>query len=233
MSKRSAAALCFGGGVLFTARCGAHATPPDEPSVSLASLLPTVADLPEGAESYALEGQEQIVLSIKLDAPSTGLGTELARTFDPPACSEQQLYADAARIGLIEDGAAIATQIDGERSYIVLVSETGLDASRVADAHTGQCSTYTVMSTDNVDAYGRTIRTERLDLPSALASEDAVILSRVSDPDNPEWADDDTLLGYASVDDYNVMVLGYQGKESEAEFGELFANAVDKVRRLS
>lgn len=172
-------------------------------------------------------------LSIKLDAETSGLGLEGNSSFDPRECQEQKRYADGSRLALIEDGSAVATVVDLDRSYIVLVSETALDVSRVADAHTGHCSTYGVEYIDNVGTYQRTVRTERLDLPAPLGSDDAVILSEVSEPDNPDWADKEIMLGFTALDGYTVMVLGYQGTESEAEFGEVFTSAVDKVRLLT
>ncbi|MCQ4118487.1 hypothetical protein [Rhodococcus tibetensis] len=219
-------------GLLGAAGCGAQEAPADE-RVSRASLLPETADLPEGAQIDSLDDEEQMVLSIKLDAPSSGLGLEDTRTFDPPECDEQNRYADNARISLIQDGSADVAIFDGERGYVMLVSETDMDVSRVADAHTGSCSTYTLASTSKVHTYRGTVRTERLDLPQALGSEDAVILSEVTDPDNPDWINDEVLLGYAALNGYTVMVLGYQGTEYEAEFDGVFTGVVEKVRHLT
>ncbi|UYF97219.1 hypothetical protein OCS65_28570 (plasmid) [Rhodococcus aetherivorans] len=111
---------------------------------------------------------------------------------------------------------------DDECSYLALVSDVPLDVARVADAHTGSCSMYRMNS--------RTITTSRLDLPPAIAAEDAAILYEVSDPDNPDWADDEVFYGYASVDGYTVAVVSMNGVEFEGEFTEFFTNAVLKVR---
>ncbi|BDB60836.1 hypothetical protein RDE2_26300 [Rhodococcus sp. RDE2] len=107
-------------------------------------------------------------------------------------------------------------------SWQATVSDVPLDIAQVADAHTGSCSTYRMNS--------RTITTSPLDLPPAIATEDAVILYEVSDPDNPEWSNDEVFYGYASVDGYTVAVLGMNGKEFEQEFTEFFTKAVLKVR---
>ncbi|MBA8962932.1 MULTISPECIES: hypothetical protein [Rhodococcus] len=232
MPRKWAAALGVIG-ILGAAGCGAQEAPADEPGVSRASLLPDTVDLPAGAQIDSLDDEEQMVLSIKLDAPSTGLGLENTRVFDPPECDEQNRYADEARVRLIRDGSANVAIFDGERSYVVLVSETDMDVPRVADAHTGPCSAYTLTSTSNDHTYRGTVRTERLDLPPSLMSKDAVILSEVTDPDNPARVNDEVLLGYAALNGYTVMVLGYQGKEFEAEFGEVFTRVFEKVRRLT
>lgn len=76
----------------------------------------------------------------------------------------------------------------------------------------------------------RTITTSRLDLPAAIETENAVILYEVSDPDNPDWANNEVFYGYATVDEYTVAVLGMDGKEFEREFTEFFTKAVLKVR---
>jgi len=112
--------------------------------------------------------------------------------------------------------------LEGERSYLALVSDVPLDIARVADAHTGSCSTYRMNS--------RTITTSRLDLPPAIATENATVLYEVSDPDNPDWADDEVFYGYASVDGYTIAAVSMNGVEFEGEFTEFFTNAVPKVR---
>lgn len=78
---------------------------------------------------------------------------------------------------------------------------------------------------------GKTMRRHVPDrLPPAIATEDAVVLYEVSDPDNPDWANGEVLYGYASVDGYTVAVLGMNGEEFERQFTEFFTNAVLKVR---
>ncbi|WP_241566217.1 hypothetical protein [Prescottella agglutinans] len=230
MSRNWAAALAAAG-LLGAAACGTTTVTDTiaDPAVARASLLPDASELPPGAVVERLDREDQMVLSLKLDAPSTGDGLDTTATFEPPECDGQNSYADEARIRLIENGSAAGVLLGEERGYIVLVSETGMNITRVADAHTGSCSTYTV-TYDDPGASARTVRTERLDLPQALASEDAVILSEVTDPDNPKWTDDEILLGYAAVRGYTVMVLAYHGKEFRAEFDDLFTRAIEKVR---
>ncbi|GAB2632397.1 hypothetical protein ABI214_15755 [Prescottella soli] len=230
MSRNWVAALGVAG-LLGAAACTTTpvAAPTADPAVVRAGLLPDASELPPGSVVEPLDGEEQMVLNLKLDAPSTGIGLDPGATFDPPECDEQNSYSDEARIRLIENGSAVGALLGGERAYIMLVSETGMNISRVADAHTGSCSTYTV-TYDDPAASARTVRTERLDLPPTLASEDAVILSEVTDPDNPRWADDEILLGYAAVRGYTVMVLAYHGKEFRAEFDDVFTRVVEKVR---
>lgn len=194
-----------------------------------ADLLPGAADLPPGTVVEPIRGAEEMVLNLKLDAPSTGSGLETTATFDPAECAEQNRYSDEARIRLAENGSAAGALLGGERAYIMLVSETGVNIHRVANAHTGSCSAYTV-TYDDPAAPGRTVRTELLELPPALAAEDAVVLSEVSHPDNPRWTDHEILLGYASLGGYTVMVLGYQGVASRTEFEDVFTRAVGKVR---
>lgn len=217
-------------GLLGVAACAADTvpTPTADPAVVRAGLLPAASELPPGTVVEPLVGEEQMVLNLKLDAPSTGIGSATKATFDPPECDDHNSYADEARIRLIENGSAAAVLMGGERAYITLVSETGMNISRVADAHTGSCSTYTV-SYDDPAASARTVRTERLDLPPALVAKDAVILSEVTDPDNPKWTDDEILLGYAAIRGYTVMVLAYHGKEFRDEFDDLFTRVVGKV----
>ncbi|BCN56142.1 hypothetical protein RE9425_45320 [Prescottella equi] len=156
-------------------------------------------------------------------------GSEATTTFDPPACEAENAYSDGARIGLVDNGSAAGALLGDDRAYIMLVSEADLDVQRMADAHTGSCATYTV-AYDDPAAFGRTVRTERLDLPPELASEDAVIVSEVTHSDNPNWADDEVLLGYAAVGDYTVLVLAYHGKEFRTEFDDVFTRTVEKVR---
>lgn len=219
--------------LLGIAGCGTtDATPPASGADLRASLLPDASELPAGAVTQPLPGEEEMVLNLELDAPSTGTGLETTPTFDPPGCEAENIYSDGARIGLIENGSATGALLGDERAYIMLVSETDMDVQRIANAHTGACSTYMV-TYDDPRASARTVRTERLDLPPALAAEDAVVLSEVTDPDNPNWTDDEILLGYAAVDGYTVMVLGYQGKDSRAEFDDVFTRVVEKVRRRS
>ncbi|MFD6860056.1 hypothetical protein ACFWCF_22325 [Rhodococcus sp. NPDC060090] len=142
-------------------------------------------------------------------------------------------WSGNARVGLIKDSSANVALLNGERGYVVLVSETDMDVPRVADAHTGSCSAYTLTSTSNDHTHRGTVQTERLDLPPELGSDDAVILSEVTDPDNPDWSNDEVLLGYAALNGYTVMVLGYQGREFEAEFVEVMTGVLEKVRRLT
>ncbi|WP_260844795.1 hypothetical protein [Prescottella equi] len=156
-------------------------------------------------------------------------GSEATTTFDLPACEAENAYSDGARIGLVDNGSAAGALLGDDRAYIMLVSEADLDVQRMADAHTGSCATYTV-AYDDPASFGRTVRTERLDLPPELASEDAVIVSEVTHSDNPNWADDEVLLGYAAVGDYTVLVLAYHGKEFRTEFDDVFTRTVEKVR---
>ncbi len=121
---------------------------------------------------------------------------------------------------MVDNGSAAGALLGDDRAYIMLVSEADLDVQRMADAHTGSCATYTV-AYDDPASFGRTVRTERLDLPPELASEDAVIVSEVTHSDNPNWADDEVLLGYAAVGDYTVLVLAYHGKEFRTEFDDV------------
>lgn len=228
MSRNWAAVLGIVG-LLGAAACGTtDAVPTADPAAVRAGLLPDASELPPGTVVERLDREDQMVLSLKLDAPSTGDGLDTTATFDPPECDGQNSYSDEARIRLIENGSAAGALLDGERSYIMLVSETGMNISRVTDAHTGSCSTYNV-TYDDPAASARTVRTERLDLPSALAAEDAVILSEVTDPDNPKWTDDEIMMGYAVVRGYTVMVLAYHGKEFRAEFDDVFTRVVEKV----
>lgn len=139
-------------------------------------------------------------------------------------CGEQSSYADEARLSLsdVDSTSMMGAYLDDERSYLALVSDVPLDIARVADAHTGSCSTYRMNS--------RTITTSRLDLPPAIATENATVLYEVSDPDNPDWADDEVFYGYASVDGYTIAAVSMNGVEFEGEFTEFFTNAVPKVR---
>ncbi|MDH6280211.1 hypothetical protein [Prescottella agglutinans] len=230
MSRNWVAALGVAG-LLGAAACSTTtvAVPATDPAVVRASLLPDESELPPGTVVEPLDGEEQMVLNLKLDAPSTGIGPALVATFAPPECDEQNSYSDEARIRLAENGSAAGALLAGERAYIMLVSETGMNISRVANAHTGSCSTYTV-TYDDPAAVARTVRTERLDLPPTLAAADAVIVSEVSHRDNPKWADQEVMLGYAVVRGYTVMVLAHQGKEFRAEFDDVFTRVVEKVR---
>ncbi|PTR24891.1 hypothetical protein C8K36_107147 [Rhodococcus sp. OK519] len=217
-------------GLLSVVACGsAESAPPTDPAAFRASLLPGASELPVGAVTEPLPGEEEMVLSLKLDAPSTGTGLETTPTFDPPGCEAENNYSDAARIGLIENGSAAGALLGDDRGYIMLVSETDLDVQRMANAHTGACSTYTV-TYDDPATFGRTVRTERLDLPPALTSENAVVVSEVTHSDNPKWADKEVLLGYAAVNGYTAMVLAYHGKEFRSEFEDVFTRVVGKVR---
>lgn len=217
-------------GLLSLAACTADTVPAptSDPAVVRAGLLPAASELPPGTVVEPVIGEEQMVLNLKLDAPSTGVGPATTATFDPPECHDQNSYSDEARIRLVENGSAAGAILGGERTYLMLVSETGMNLSRVADAHTGSCSTYTV-TYDDPAASGRTVRTERLELPPALVAQDAVVLSEVTDPDNPRWTDDEIMLGYAAIRGYTVMVLAYHGKEFRDEFDDLFTRVVGKV----
>jgi hypothetical protein len=230
MSRKWVAALGVAG-LLGAAACATTTVEPPtaDPAVVRAGLLPDASELPPGAVLEPLDGEEQMVLSLKLDAPSTGTGLDTTATFDPAECDGQNSYADEARIRLIDNGSAAGVMLGGERGYIVLVSETGMNIARVADAHTGSCSTYTV-TYDDPAAVARTVRTERLDLPPALGAENAVVVSEVSRRANPNWADREIMLGYAVVHGYTVMVLAYHGKEFQAEFDDVFTRVVEKVR---
>lgn len=195
MSRNWVATLGIAG-LLGTAACASPAVeaPTADPAVVRAGLLPDASEFPPGAVVERLDGEEQMVLSLKLDAPSTGTGLDTTATFDPPECDGQNSYADEARTRLIDKGSAAGVMLGGERGYIMLVSETGMNISRVADAHTGSCSTYTV-TYDDPAAFARTVHTERLDLPPTLGTENAVIVSEVAHRDNPNWADDEIMLG--------------------------------------
>lgn len=208
--------------LLVSAACGRSDEQPNE-AISRDNLLLTTEDLPAGTQTARFTEPEQLVMNLLLDAPSdVGLPIEIA--YGPVECGEQSSYADEARLTLsnVDTTSMMGAYLDNESSYLALVSDVPLDIARVADAHTGSCSTYRMGS--------RTITTSRLDLPPAIATENAVTLYEVSDPDNPDWANDEVLYGYASVDGYTVAVLGMDGKEFEREFTEFFTKAVLKVR---
>ena len=192
--------------------CGTEPAP-----VPLDTLLPTAADLPPGAEIQDLDGDEQLVLSLKLDAPSDGLGLPDERTFDPPECKQRNDDADAARLGLIEDGVGRAVRVGGERTYVLLISESAVDLAAVSDV----CAEYRTS--------WATVRTDKLDIPEGLESNSAVVLSEVTDPLDPERTGDANLLGYAVVNGYTAMVLGYQGADFRDEFDAILTSAVAKV----
>lgn len=217
-------------GLLSLAACAPETVPEptSDPAVVRAGLLPAASELPQGTVVEPVIGEEQMVLGLALDAPGTGVEPATTARFDPPECDEQNSYSDEARIRLVENGSAAGAILDGQRTYLMLVSETGMNISRVAEAHTGSCSTYTV-TYDDPAASGRTVRTERIGLPPALVAKDAVVLSEVTDPERPEWADDEILLGYAAVRGYTVMVLAYHGEEFRDEFDDLFTRVVGKV----
>jgi len=208
--------------LLVSTACGVSDEEPQEPA-SRDSLLLTAEDLPVGTQTARFTEPEQLVMNLLLDTPSD-VGLPIDITYEPVECGEQSSYADEARLTLsnVDTTSMMGAYLDNESSYLALVSEVPLDIAQVADAHTGSCSTYRMNS--------RTITTARLDLPPAIATEDAVILYEVSDPDNPEWSNNDLFYGYASVDGYTVAVLGMDGKEFEREFTEFFTNAVLKVR---
>lgn len=69
-----------------------------------------------------------------------------------------------------------------------------------------------------------------MNLPPTVASENAAILSEVTDPANPNWNNDEITLGFAAVSGYTVLVVAHQGKASQPEFDDIFSRAVDKVR---
>lgn len=220
-------------GLLGTAGCGTPDTASaDEMGIARADLLPDASDLPAGAQVDRLEDDEQMILSLNIHAPSEGLGLDMTQVFHPAECAAESLYADSARAGLIEKGSASAAYLDRGGVYIMLVSEIETDVPRVVEAHTGQCSAYTVTSTSLGETSQRTFRTDQLDLPAELAGEDAAILHEVSHPDNPNWSDDEVLLGYAAVNKYTVVVLGYEGRQSQSEFDDVFTRVVEKVRSL-
>ncbi|QHG85566.1 hypothetical protein D1O33_26625 (plasmid) [Rhodococcus rhodochrous] len=191
--------------------------------VSRDGLLLTVEDLPTGTQVARFTEPEQLVMNLLLDTPSD-LGVPRNIVYDPVECGEQSSYADEARLSLsdVDSTSMMGAYLDDERSYLALVSDVPLDIARVADAHTGSCSTYRMNS--------RTITTSRLDLPPAIATENAAMLYEVSDPDNPDWANDEVFYGYASVDGYTITVVSMNGVEFESEFTEFFTKAVLKAR---
>lgn len=208
--------------LLASTACGGSGGEPNG-AVTRDSLLLTSEDLPSGTQTARFTEPEQLVLNLKLDAPSD-IGLPMDITYEPEACGEHASYADEARLALsdVASTSMMGAYVDNERSYLALVSDVPLDIDRVADAHTGSCSIYRMNS--------RTITTSRLDLPAAIETENAVILYEVSDPDNPDWANNEVFYGYATVDEYTVAVLGMDGKEFEREFTEFFTKAVLKVR---
>ncbi|MFZ2529328.1 MAG: hypothetical protein WAX14_17005 [Rhodococcus sp. (in: high G+C Gram-positive bacteria)] len=208
--------------LLVLAACGRSDEESTE-AVSRDGLLLATEDLPAGTQTFRFTEPEQLVMNLLLDTPSdVGLPIDIA--YEPVECGDQSSYADESRLTLsdVDATSMMAAYLDNERSYLALVSDVPLDVARVADAHTGSCSTYRMGS--------RTITTSRLDLPPAIATENAVILYEVSDPDNPDWSTSEVLYGYASVDGYTVAAVGMDGKEFEGEFTEIFTQAVLKVR---
>jgi hypothetical protein len=225
MSMRWVVAL--GSCALLIAGCTAEEH--DSPA-SRDDLLPSIEDLPTGSEVDVLEGEEQLVLSVALDAINSGESRSDSETYTPTECAEHSRYADEARISLIEDASAVGVVIDRERTYIVLVSETAGDPTRVAEAHTGTCSTYVRQSSSSTHSYEATVRTERMDLPLKVVDEDAAIVSEVTDPVNPNWSNTEVTLGFASVSGYSVLVVAHQGKDSQPEFDDIFTRSIEKVR---
>ena len=208
--------------LLIATACGGSDVEATE-AVSRDGLLLTVEDLPAGTQVARFTEPEQLVMNLLLDTPSD-LGVPRDIVYDPVECGEQSSYADEARLTLSDAATTsmMGAYLDDERSYLALVSDVPLDIARVADAHTGSCSTYRMNS--------RTITTSRLDLPPAIATENATVLYEVSDPDNPDWADDEVFYGYASVDGYTIAAVSMNGVKFEGEFTEFFTNAVLKVR---
>ncbi|MBJ8339051.1 hypothetical protein JGU71_09155 [Antrihabitans sp. YC3-6] len=224
MSKRWAIAL----GVTGLLVGGCDAVEPDSP-LARHDLLPVIDELPPNSELVTLEGDDQLVLGVALDAMSSDdLGLpEATVDYSPPECAESSTYADESRLSLVKDASGSAARIDGERTYVILVSETDLDLERVAEAHTGMCSSYVRTSSSTDHTSERSVKTARLVLPSA---KDAVILSRVTDHANPRWSDDEITLGFAAVNGYTVLVLAHQGRAYQPEFDDIFSRAIDKVR---
>ncbi|WP_082899887.1 hypothetical protein [Rhodococcus phenolicus] len=208
--------------LLIATACGGSDVEATE-AVSRDGLLLTVEDLPAGTQVARFTEPEQLVMNLLLDTPSD-VGVPRNIAYDPVECGEQSSYADEARLTLsdADSTSMMGAYFDDERSYLALVSDVPLDIARVADAHTGSCSTYRMNS--------RTITTSRLDLPPAIATENAAMLYEVSDPDNPDWANDEVFYGYASVDGYTIAVVSMNGVEFESEFTEFFTNAVLKIR---
>ncbi len=209
-------------GLLVAAACGGSDVEPTA-AVSRESLLLTVEDLSAGTQVARFTEPEQLVMNLLLDTP-IDVGVPMDIVYDPGECGEQSSYADEARLTLsdVDSTSMMGAYFDDERSYLALVSDVPLDVARVADAHTGSCSMYRMNS--------RTITTSRLDLPPAIATENAAMLYEVSDPDNPDWANDEVFYGYASVDGYTIAVVSMNGVEFEGEFTEFFTNAVLKAR---
>lgn len=218
---------------LLGAACGTpDTTSVDDLRITRADLLPDASELPSGAQVDRLDREDQMILSLNIHAPSDGIGIDMSPVFDPARCEGESLYADQVRAGLIEKGSAAAALLESGGGYMMLVSETSTDVPRVVEAHTGQCSSYTVTSNSSGSTSQRTIRTESLQLPPAFDPENAAILHEVSDPDNPDWSDTEVLLGYAAVDEYTVVVLSYGGRQSQPEFDDVFTRVVEKVQRL-
>lgn len=208
--------------LLVATACGGSDVESAE-AVSRDSLLLTGEDLPAGTQVARFTEPEQLVMNLLLDTPSD-VGVPRDIVYDPVECGEQSSYADEARLTLsdVDSTSMMGAYLGDERSYLALASDVPLDIARVADAHTGSCSTYRMNS--------RTITTSRLDLPPAIATENAAVLYEVSDPDNPDWANDEVFYGYASVDGCTVAVVSMNGTEFESEFTEFFTKAVLKVR---
>lgn len=215
-------------GALSLAGCGTPSSAIDDRYVDVERLLPVSGDIP-GSEVGRLDNDGETVLSLNIHTPETGVGDDSPRVFEPEFCEAESDYADNARIRLIPKGAASVVDVRsrGGGVYVVLVSATDTDVERAAQAHTGKCSNYHVSSSR--------IRTERLPLPSDLAKEDAVILSEVSDPDNPKWSNTVALMGYASVNNYSVVLVAYEDDSgaTRSEFADVMMRAVEKVRRVS
>ncbi|NLE78565.1 MAG: hypothetical protein GX610_03120 [Rhodococcus sp.] len=219
-------------GVLGATACGSPDTASaNDTSVDVADLLLEASDLPPGAQVHRLPREDQMILNLNIHAPSSGIGADMNPVFDPAHCEGESHYADNARARLIEKGTASGALLESGGAYMMLVSETRTDVPRVVEAHTGQCSSYTVTSTSFGSTSQRSYRTESLDLPPALADEDAAILHEVGDPDNPDWSNDEVFLGYAAVDEYSVVVIAFE-KPPKSEFDDVFTRAVEKVRRL-
>jgi len=224
---RAAAGASIAFALLGVTGCAAAEKTP----VSRAEMLPTAEDLPDGAEVVTLEGDEQVVLSIKLDAPSTGIGLDETVTFDPPECADQKAVTDEARLSLVRDSSATAALLDGTRGYVMLVSETVLDPEMIADAHTGPCRLYSTSISSAANSFTRTVRTERVSLPPGLESDNAAIVRSRSDVDLPGRVGEDTTLGYARVGGLTVMVLGLVGTDHAREFEDMFTATVAEVQR--
>lgn len=231
--RLSVAAIVLTSLGLFGTACSESSSPASESSAPTESVPNTPAALLLPAREFP-KGYQPAELGILDLRAQNAAALESARSaqFDPPQC-RPTADADLNDQLDVSNAALSAWQSPTGGTITELVTTVPRDIDADVRVSVGECAQFTITVTQGSTA-GTTVLTQNRRLtPPALPTSLSLIVSSVATTTYPggRAATSQTLAGYAVVDGITVQLVANSTEKglSEAEFADLFAEAVDRV----